>query len=404
MKLFHISDLHIGKRVNGFSMLEDQKYILNQIVDLASEHRPDGILIAGDLYDRSMPSAEAVELADEFLYQFTKLQIPVFLISGNHDCAERIAYGGRMMEQAGIYVSRVFDGKMQKYSVKDVDIWLLPYMKPAQIRRFYPEEEIETTQQAIEVILKHTELNKDRINILVMHQFLAGAAVCESEELSVGGSDQVDVSIVEAFDYVALGHLHGPQKVGRDTVRYCGSPLKYSFSEAGHRKSVTLVEITDRFEEGSEAEKTGVEGLTKDYQVSISQLPLIPRLDLREIRGPIEELLRSEVYESANAQDYLHITLTDRDEVLDAIGRLRDVYPNIMRLDFASAEHGQNQEQQELVLEEKTPMELFAEFFQMQNGYEMSEEQDRLIREIWGEETGEAAEYGVLPEKGGDSV
>ena len=263
-----------------------------------------------------------------------------------------------MMEQAGIYVSRVFDGKMQKYSVKDVDIWLLPYMKPAQIRRFYPEEEIETTQQEIEVILKHTELNKDRVNILVMHQFLAGAAVCESEELSVGGSDQVDVAIVEAFDYVALGHLHGPQKVGRDTVRYCGSPLKYSFSEAGHRKSVTLVEITDRFEEGSEAEKTGVEGLTKDYQVSISQLPLIPRLDLREIRGPIEELLRPEVYESANAQDYLHITLTDRDEVLDAIGRLRDVYPNIMRLDFASAERGQNQEQQELVLEEKTPMEL----------------------------------------------
>lgn len=408
MKFFHISDLHIGKRVNGFSMLEDQKYILDQIVDLAENYRPDGILIAGDLYDRSMPSAEAVELADDFLYQFTKLQIPVFLISGNHDCAERIAYGGRMMEQAGIYVSRVFDGKMQKYSLRDVDIWLLPYIKPAQIRRFYPEEEMETTQQAIEVILKHTELDERRVNILVMHQFLAGASVCESEEMSVGGSDQIDASIVEAFDYVALGHLHGPQKVGRDTVRYCGSPLKYSFSEAGHRKSVTVVEMAERFEEesaeGSDAAKTGIDESVKDNSIIITQLPLIPRLDLREIRGPIDELIRPEVYESANAQDYLHITLTDKDEVLDAIGRLRDVYPNIMRLDFAAAERGQNQEQQELVLEEKSPMELFAEFFMMQNGYEMSEEQTQVINEIWGEETGEKIGSEKGSEKGGDGV
>ena len=478
MKLFHISDLHIGKRVNGFSMLEDQKYILDQIVKLAEEHRPDGILIAGDLYDRSMPSAEAVELADDFLYQFTELQIPVFLISGNHDCAERIAYGGRMMEQAGVYVARVFDGRMQKYTVtlrtekedavivqnsnkrsrytvctgtsentdmvcvqnsKDsdeacvqqskvsdekcvqnkgepeyVDIWLLPYIKPAQVRRFYPEEEIETTQQAVEVILKHTELDRERINILVMHQFLAGASVCESEEMSVGGSDQVDVSVVSAFDYVALGHLHGPQKVGRDTVRYSGSPLKYSFSEAGHRKSVTVVEIQKRNEEiiaddvildrienesteTAAAEEVKAQKIVCEEQqerknmVRISQLPLIPRLDLREIRGPIDELLRPEIYEAANPQDYLHVTLTDREEVLDAIGRLRDVYPNIMRLDFASSERQQNEEQKELVLEEKSPMELFAEFFMLQNGYEMSEEQGWLIREILGEDTHNAS-------------
>lgn len=408
MKLFHISDLHIGKRVNGFSMLEDQKYILNQIVDLASEYRPDGILIAGDLYDRSMPSAEAVELADDFLYQFTQLQIPVFLISGNHDCAERIAYGGRMMEQAGIYVSRVFDGEMQKYTLgiagekdRGTDIYLLPYIRPAQVRRFYPEEEMETTQQAIEVILKHTELNKDRVNILVMHQFLAGASVCESEEMSIGGSDQVDVSVVEAFDYVALGHLHGPQKVGREAVRYCGSPLKYSFSESGHRKSVTVVEIRNT---GNHEEETDCAKSESKEQIRISQLPLIPKLDLREIRGPIEELLRPEVYESANSQDYLHITLTDKNEVLDAIGRLRDVYPNIMRLDFAEAERRQEQGQQELVLEEKTPLELFAEFFSIQNGYEMSEEQDRLIREILGEKTGEPAEYDAFHEKGGDRI
>lgn len=434
MKLFHISDLHIGKRVNGFSMLEDQNYILNQIVELAEEHRPEGILIAGDLYDRSMPSAEAVELADDFLYQFAKLQIPVFLISGNHDCAERIAYGGRMMEQAGIYVSRVFGGEMQKYTMQltaesaeicaqcdrrqaYVDIWLLPYIKPAQVRRFYPEDEIETTQQAIEVILKHTELDTDRINILVMHQFIAGSSVCESEEMSVGGSDQVDVSVVEAFDYVALGHLHRPQKVGRDTVRYCGSPLKYSFSEAGHRKSITVIEISEnsRFQDLSGNPGAGfasahtsskiLDEKETERNIRISQLPLIPRLDLREIRGPIDELLRPEVYESANALDYLHITLTDKDEVLDAIGRLRDVYPNIMRLDFASAGEGAAAEHQEIQLEEKTPLELFAEFFALQNGYEMSEEQNRVIREIWEiEEDVKQTESGEMAAKGGDGV
>ena len=250
------------------------------------------------------------------------------------------------------------------------------------MRRFYPEEEIETTQQAIETILKHTELDSERVNVLVMHQFLAGASVCESEEMSVGGSDQVDVSVVSTFDYVALGHLHGPQKVSRDTVRYSGSPLKYSFSEAGHRKSVTVVEI-QKLVCGEQQERKCV--------IRTSQLPLIPRLDMREIRGPIDELLRPEVYEAADPQDYLHITLTDRDEVLDAIGRLRDVYPNIMRLDFAASERQQNEEQKELVLEEKSPMELFAEFFMLQNGYEMSEEQGWLIREILGEDTHNAS-------------
>ena len=363
MKLFHISDLHIGKRVNGFSMLEDQRYILEEIVGLAREHRPDGVLIAGDLYDKSTPSAEAVELADEFLYQFAALQIPVWLISGNHDSAERIAYGGRMMEQAGIHVSRVFDGVLQKYALQEADIYLLPFVRPAQVRRFFPERTIETTQQAVEAILEHTTLDTDRVNILVMHQFLAGASVCESEELSVGGSDQVDASVVSGFDYVALGHLHGPQKVGRDTVRYCGSPLKYSFSEAGHRKSVTVVTI----ERG---------------EIAIDTLPLVPRLDLREIRGPLAQLLRPEVCGAANCEDYLHVTLTDEKEILDAIGQLREVYPNIMRLDFANRQEQQSDEP-EILPEEKNPMELFEEFFLRQNGYEMTEEMRDAVAEVW---------------------
>jgi exonuclease SbcD len=378
MKFFHISDLHIGKRVCGFSMLEDQRYILQQILDLAKEHRPDGILIAGDLYDKSMPSAEAVELVDWFLSQFAQLGIPVWAISGNHDSAERVAYASRMLEQAGIHMARVFDGTLQQYSISDeVDIYLMPYLRPAQVRRFYPEREIETTQQAVEAVLSTVTLRKDRVNILLMHQFLTGAAVCDSEELSVGGLDQVEASVVDAFDYVALGHLHRPQKIGRETVRYCGSPLKYSFSEAGCGKSVTVVETMPEVAERK--------GSTLHNRAETTTIPLVPRLDLREIRGPIGQLLQKEVYEAANREDYLHITLTDREEILDAIGKLREVYPNIMRLDFENRSMEQSQDEPELRLDEKTPQELFEEFFLLQNGREMTDEQKELTGSLMKE-------------------
>lgn len=390
MKFFHISDLHIGKRVCGFSMLEDQRFILNQIAELAQEHRPDGIWIAGDLYDKSVPSGEAVELADAFLYRFAQLNIPVWVISGNHDSAERVAYGGRMMEQAGIHVSRVFDGTMQKYTIDGeemVDIYLLPFVRPSQVRRFYPDCEMETTQQAVEVILQHTKLDKSRRNVLLMHQFLAGAAVCESEEISVGGSDQVDASVAADFDYVALGHLHGPQKVGRECVRYCGSPLKYSFSEANHRKSVTVVEFRKADDGTLERTKSGEDWIfenkkSRQESVRLSVIPLKPLHDMRKIRGPIDQLLSPQVYESADRNDYLHVTLTDQKEILDAIGRLRDVYPNIMRLDFEAGKQ-EVQEAEEVRLEEKTPEELFAEFFLRQNGFEMSDEQRELVSGLW---------------------
>lgn len=369
MKFFHISDLHIGKRVCGFSMLENQKYILQQILQYSDAENPDGVLIAGDLYDKSMPSAEAVELVDWFLSQFAKRRIKVWAISGNHDSAERIAYGGRIMETAGIYMSRIFDGKMQRYTLQDkVDIYLLPFLRPAQVRRFFPDQTIENAQQAVAAVLSKTELRDDRVNILMMHQFLAGASVCDSEELFVGGSDQVDVSLTDGFDYVALGHLHRPQKVRRESVRYCGSPLKYSFSEAKHEKSVTVVEIHEETSDGTP-------------RVSVDTIPLIPRLDLREIRGPIEQLLRPEIYRQGNTEDYLHITLTDDDEILDAIGKLREVYPNIMRLDFERKQAIEIDEE-EILTEEKTPQELFAEFFFLQNGKEMDEAQRAVVAEV----------------------
>lgn len=506
MKFLHISDIHIGKRVCGFSMLEDQRYILEQIVEIAKREQPDGVLIAGDLYDKAMPSAEAVELADEFLYRFVELGIPVWVISGNHDCAERIAYGSRMMEQVGLYMARVFDGKLQRYTVmreggvrrvqagemveepdemsvgtgaasekfrvmvsktdrtsvgtevisekmfadtvkmdadeldtgavgapgirtasEAVDIYLLPYVRPAQVRRFFPDQTIETTQQAVDAILAGVKPDRSRVSILVMHQFLAGAAVCDSEELSVGGSDQVAVSSVAAFDYVALGHLHRPQRVGRETVRYCGSPLKYSFSEAGHTKSVTIVETVAAGSDCSRESENSLklrEGKVQDAAVQMSALmgdgavldgvasdeavlggaasgaaaecvdwnrrprvrvrtvPLYAHLDLREIRGPIARLLSPEVYREVNVRDYLHVTLTDEHEVLDAIGRLREVYPNIMRLDFET--RGVEALAEEAILiEEKTPQELFEEFFERQNGHPMSEEQRALAAGIW---------------------
>lgn len=372
MKFFHISDLHIGKRVCGFSMLEDQRVILEQILELTEKEKPDGIWIAGDLYDKSLPSAEAVELVDWFLSSLAKQEIPVWAISGNHDSAERVAYGSQMMEQAGIHMSRVFDGTLQRYTftktvgeTKEIcDIYLLPFIKPAQVRRFFPEAEIETSQDAVRVILEQQELQKDRVNVLLMHQFLAGASVCDSEEISVGGSDQISAAVVEKFDYVALGHLHGPQKMGRETIRYCGSPLKYSFSEAKQKKSVTVVTF--------KAEKSP----------EVDTILLQPKRDLREIRGPIEQLLSPEVYTGTNTEDYLHITLTDENPVIDAIGKLREIYPNIMRLDFEAGSE-QIVLQEEIVLEEKTPQELFEEFYVRQNGKEISEEQRMLLAQIW---------------------
>lgn len=375
MKFFHISDLHIGKRVCGFSMLEDQRHIFQEILRLCREERPDGILIAGDLYDRSTPSAEAVELVDWILSQFSALGIPVWAVSGNHDSPERVAYGAQMLEKAGIHMSRVFDGTLQNYDLEDgVTVWLMPFLRPAQVRRFFPEQTIETTQEAVEAVLAGTKPDPDRVNILVMHQFLTGASVCDSEELSVGGSDQVDVSVLGAFDYVALGHLHRPQKVGRESVRYCGSPLKYSFSEAGCQKSMTVVEAC-----GTQAEDKGA-----GRRVSVRTVPLVPRLDLREIRGPIGQLLRPEVYQQADPEDYLHVTLTDEGPVPDAIGRLREVYPNIMRLDFEQQKTAEIEED-DIRPEGKAPEELFAEFFVLQNGREMDEAQQAAVEQIFKE-------------------
>lgn len=375
MKLIHLSDLHLGKRVNEFSMLEDQQYILEEILRIIDSEKPDGVLIAGDVYDKTVPSAEAVTLLDEFLVQLSKRDTQTFLISGNHDSAERLAFGGRLMEQSGIHIARVYNGVLAPLTLRDeygpVDLYLLPFLRPVQVRRFFPESEIVTYTEAMAAVLGAADIDKTHRNVLVTHQFVTGAQTCDSEELSVGGTDNVDVSVFDDFDYVALGHIHGPQKIGRETVRYCGTPLKYSFSEVGHKKSVTVVELAEK---GS---------------VAIRTVPLVPKRDMSELRGAYNELMLRENYEGKPFRnDYLRITLTDEEDIPNAVNNLRTVYPYIMRLDYdnrrtRTESHVDGAEQ----VERKRPLTLFEEFYESQNGQTMSEEQrsfaKQLMERIW---------------------
>lgn len=369
MKWVHLSDLHLGKRVNGFSMVEDQRYILEQILKIMEEEKPDGILLAGDIYDKSVPSAEAVQLFDWFLSQLAAMETEVFAISGNHDSAERLAFGASIMAPGGVYFSPVYDGKLTVVTQKDdfgeIDIYLLPFLKPATVRPFFPEEPIESYTDAVKKALEGYPLHPERRNILLTHQFAAGAARCESEEIYAGGTEAVDASVFQGFDYVALGHLHGPQNVGGENIRYCGTPLKYSFSEAKHQKSVTVVELAEK---GS---------------LRLRTIPLKPLRDLREIRGSYMELTARAYYEGMCREDYLHITLTDEEDVFDAAARLRVIYPNLMKLDYDNQRTRVDQTiSAPTEVEQKTPSTLFSEFYALQNNQPMSAEQEKIIKEL----------------------
>lgn len=392
MRFMHLSDLHIGKRVNEFSMLEDQEYIFNQILELAESSGVDGVWIAGDIYDKSTPSAEAVRLFDRFLTDLAGMGKQVFLISGNHDSPERLAFGGRLMEGRGVYISPVYQGCVAPVELEDeygkLNIYLLPFLKPAQVRHVFPGEQVETYQDAVrlavEVICgracpegmeKTACWNPDIRNVLLAHQFVTGALRCESEELSVGGVDQVAGETFSDFDYVALGHIHNPQHVGREAVRYCGTPLKYSFSEADFEKSVTIVDLKAKGE------------------TEISTIPLRPLRDMRRIRGSYMELTDRSRYLGTNVEDYLQVTLTDQEDVPEAMGKLRSIYPNIMKLEYDNARTRTRQEiESSQAVEEKTPLQLFEELYRLQNNQDMSQEQRELARDLIGQiwEGGEA--------------
>jgi exonuclease SbcD len=374
MKFAHISDLHIGKRVSEFSLLEDQEYILIKILNALDEIKPDSVLIAGDIYDKAVPSAEAVELFDDFLYGLAKRGLKVFIISGNHDSPERIAFGSRIMSGHDIYLSPVYDGTIAPITLEDnwgfVDVYSLPFIKPIHVRRYYPDEDINSYNDALRVVIENMQINPERRNILITHQFITGASRSESEDISVGGADNVDAALFDPFDYVALGHLHGPQHVIRESIRYCGTPLKYSFSEAAHTKSITVVEL----------EAKGV--------ANIFTVPLEPKRDMREIRGSYMEVTAKSFYEGTPTDDYLHITLTDEEDIPDVIQKLRTIYPNIMKVDYDNKRTNANDEiLPDEGIERKSPLELFSDFYELQNGQELSPEQNafmaQLVEQTW---------------------
>ncbi|MGN0623274.1 MAG: exonuclease SbcCD subunit D [Oscillospiraceae bacterium] len=375
LRIFHLSDLHIGKRVHEFSMIEDQRFVLDEILSLAEQYKPHAVIIAGDVYDKPVPSAEAVSLLDGFLTALSERKIKTFIISGNHDSAERVSFGCRLMSESGIYISPVFDGKTEGIQLDGdgvtANVYLLPFIKPAVAAALFPDRNTESYTDAVRAAVDSMDIDTDNINILAAHLFVTGASRCESEEISVGGLDNVDGSVFADFDYVALGHIHTPQNIG-DRIRYCGSPLKYSFSEAAHEKSVTMIEIRGKGE------------------TEVKLLPLKPLHDMREIKGSYDDLTLKANYENTDTEDFLHITLTDEDFVYDALGKLRTIYPNIMRLDYdntrtkeiAAAEISQS-------AEISSPAEMLGELYRIQNNAEMSDVQKeyigRLIEEVWEE-------------------
>lgn len=369
MKFMHLSDLHIGKRVNEFSMLEDQKYILSQILLLAEEERPDGVFLAGDLYDKPVPPAEAVQLLDSFLTRLARMDVPVFAVSGNHDSPERVSFGARLLSSRGVYLSPVYDGAVEKVSLTDaygeVQVHLLPFIKPAVVRHVFEEEEINSYQDAVRSAVSHMAIDPQVRNVLIAHQFVTGAARCESEEILVGGLDNVDASVFDPFDYVALGHIHSPQHVGREAVRYCGTPLKYSFSEAGQEKSVTVLELLEK------------------GNVEIRKFPLKPLRDMRKIRGSYLEVTARSFYEGTNTEDYVQITLTDEEDVPDGLQKLRVIYPNLMRLEYDNKRTRNNGDVAGAdSVEQKSELELCGEFYELQNNQPMNEKQEAFVRDL----------------------
>lgn len=377
----HLADLHLGKRVNGFSMMEDQEYILNRILEIMEEEKPDGLLIAGDVYDKTIPPAEAVRLMDDFLTAVAAKHVPVFLISGNHDSAERVAFGHQLMQGSGIWISPVYDGTIRHHTLEDrwgeVNIYLIPFLRPSVVRSFFPDVEIEDYTDALRTIIEDLQVDTSWRNVVLAHQFVTAAGAlpetCDSEQLSVGGLDRVDGSVFSPFDYTALGHLHGPQRVGSETIRYAGSPLKYSFSELHQKKSVTVAELRAKGE------------------TEIRQIPLQPRREMIELRGTFEEILEEARKKGELQTDYYHMILTDETDVVDALSRLREYYPNIMLLDYDNRRTRSQKEVEQLDrVEERTPGELFAALYEQQNGQEMDSDRkeylDGLIREIWEEQ------------------
>ena len=369
MKILHLSDLHFGKRLNNFSLLEDQYHVNRQIFKLAKDTHIEAVIIAGDVFDRQIPSAGAVQLFDDFLNFWAELNLPVFIISGNHDSAERLSFGAHIFSQNNIYISPVYNGQIEPISLNDaygkINFYLLPFIKPATVRPFFPDEKINSYTEAVQTVLNNLPLNKDERNILIAHQFVTGAVLSDSEEIVVGGLNNVDAHVFDAFDYVALGHIHTPQTILRDSIRYCGTLLKYSFSEANQQKCATVIDIKAK------------------GQMDITAYPVKPLHDMRKIKGTYAELTDRQNYIGTDTDDYILATLTDEEDVPDAIGRLRSIYPNIMQLDYDNIRtRTRNNIETVDINTAKAPLELFGEFYKLQNNQPLNETQSQIMQDL----------------------
>lgn len=367
MKFLHLSDLHLGVRLYGLSLLEDQEYILNEILKIVDKEKPDGVLIAGDVYDTSVPPLDALHIFEDFLTALAARKVGVFIISGNHDSGVRLSFGASLMDDSGVRICGSYDGKITPITIEDtygkVDIWLLPFVKASTVRSIFPEVKLDTWTDALRTVVEHMLIDASRRNVLVAHQFVTGSKRSESEEVNVGGADNVDVSVFDPFDYVALGHLHSPQNCSSQRVRYCGTPIKYSFSEARDLKSVTVVELGEK------------------GTLNVRTVELKPLRGMAELMGTYADLTYRRNYEGTSyCDDYLHITLTDEEDVPDAMAKLRLIYKNLLRLDY---DNKRTQNTEDLISAEKvistSPVDLFKEFYKNQNGQPMSEEQVKYV-------------------------
>ena len=374
MRFLHTGDLHLGKTVNDFSMISDQRYILEQITDMVKKEAVQALVIAGDVYDRAIPPSEAVTLLDDFLTQLVKLGVSVLLISGNHDSPERVSFAEEILKEKGVYIAGVYKEGLKKVTFFDeygeVTFVLMPFIKPAAVGA-------RTNGEAVEKMLAAEEKKEEGRRVLVSHFFVTDCG--REPELSdgettihVGGLDNVEASLFDGFDYVALGHIHKPQRIGEKQVYYAGAPLAYSFSEAGRMKTVNLVEIKG------------------EGEVSVKQLPLKPLHEMRKIRGRMDELMTEEVAEAADRCDYIQAQLTNEEELIDPIGTLRSVYPNIMQIVLMKNEGRENPEYESRAVEKRKSIpELFAGFYQMVRNEEPDEERMEIILETAKETEGE---------------
>ncbi|WP_035794235.1 exonuclease SbcCD subunit D [Butyrivibrio sp. WCD3002] len=378
MKFLHLGDLHLGKSLGEFDLIEDQRYILDRIIDIAKEKKADAILIAGDVYDRAIPSEAAVGLLDSFFCSLSENNIKVFVISGNHDSDERLGFGSALFEESGIYICSKFDGHLYRHvftdSVGDVNIYLLPFIKASQVRHFFPDEKIETYDDAVKCVLEHSDFNKDERNVLVAHQFVAGGAdpvLAGSEHiqaLSVGTVERISYSTMENFDYVALGHIHSPQKVGHEHIRYSGSPIKYSLSEVSNDKSVPFVTVGEKGE------------------LDIELIPLKPKRDLRRIKGELKQLLSSE--NVTDTEDFIYAVLTDENIVNDAMSIFQQYYPNTVKIEYDN-EHTRSIEHVDPTdfTEKRSFTDLISDFYRQVYGCEITEDELLIMKEV-GREAG----------------